>query len=160
MLRGVGRKWIKNGEKGIIQGNPRSDIESIWVNGNIFGLCIYFNGKWAEIESKIIQKEWVKCNTQEEWDFVAKKLGRTDPTKFKVNGDCIKLTLPNTSRFTKPEEYYTFKEWLELNGLSIGTIKWIDKGTINNFTIEYPATPDEYVKQQEFDPYSQIIELE
>jgi hypothetical protein len=134
--------WVRDTKIGIIKGKPYWDPNGIWAMGSIYELCIYLDGKWAEIESKPIQKNWVKCNTQEEWDFVSKKLGRTDPTKFKIYGDCINLLSPNTARFNKPDEYYTFEEWLELSGISIGTVELVDNGTIESTTIEY-------IKQQE-----------
>lgn len=57
----------------------------------------------------------VECNTQEEWDYVIKKLGRTDSTEYKVVGDCVNLDYPNRSfyRYNLNNEdiIYTFKEW-------------------------------------------------
>ncbi|MCP4255043.1 MAG: hypothetical protein GY775_16875 [Candidatus Scalindua sp.] len=59
-------------------------------------------------------KPWIKCATQEEWDFVAKKLGRTSTIPFKEIGDSILITIPNSSAFTH-SNFYTFTEWCEEN---------------------------------------------
>lgn len=60
-------------------------------------------------------KKFVKCETQEQWNFVSEKLGRTSKVKYRKCGDCIKLSYPDSSEFKSLTEAYTFQEWCDLN---------------------------------------------
>lgn len=61
--------------------------------------------------------EVVHCTTQEEWDFVAKVLGRTTSVSFNYFGDCIRLNNPECSEkltYCKNDnncKIYSFQEW-------------------------------------------------
>ena len=46
--------WIQNDETGMISGIPYiQEDKNIWVKGSYYELCIYREGKWAEIDTKV-----------------------------------------------------------------------------------------------------------
>jgi hypothetical protein len=101
----------------------------------------------------------VHCKTQEEWDFAAKKLGRTDPIPFLTyDRCCINLNNPNcsysetsVSRYTK----YSFEEWCEMNNYTPDFLKKTKKYTkeelLNNHKlIVYLNNQEEWERLNKF----------
>lgn len=63
--------------------------------------------------------KYVHCETQEEWDFAAKKLNRTCAVPYKECGDSICITNPEGSNFKSiltNGKMYSFQEWCDKFG--------------------------------------------
>ena len=79
-----------------------------------------FFDKYSKVETAYKGKV-VHCETQEQWDFASKKLGRNSVVKYKEFGDCINIDVPGGSNtvdyFTKRDfKVLSFQEWLDENG--------------------------------------------
>lgn len=71
----------------------------------------------------------VYCKNQKEWDFVSKKLGRTDPTEYNKVGNCIVLINPDSSvtHTSNYHEIISFEDWCKENNYTFNLtpiLKW------------------------------------
>lgn len=117
----------------------------VYDNNGTYELFDSNNGIWAEIISQPKEKvetkmkKYVKCETQEQWDYAVKKLGRKSSVPYKRCGDCINLNFPSNSQFKGLNEAYTFQEWLDLNNYTfeeefkVGDYVYLDKIDLKSF---------------------------
>ena len=81
----------------------------------------------------IKMKKYVKCDTQEQWDFVKTKYNQNTCSSLFYENRYIDLTLPGNSYYnhelTEPYKLYTFQEWLDLNGYTF------EEGISNKFNV-------------------------
>ena len=87
--------------------------------------------KMCKLAKFIDKPQAVHCANQQQWDFAASKLGRTDKIGYNDCGDIISIDSPNNSFFstsTKANSYeiLSFEAWCKLNDYSVSEPKWYE----------------------------------
>lgn len=100
------------------------------VNTDLFGFDMNYNEmyKLAKFTDK---PQAVHCANQQQWDFAASKLGRTDKIGYNGCGDIISIDSPNNSFFSTSNkansyEILSFEDWCKLNDYSVNEPKWYE----------------------------------
>ena len=101
-----------------------------YVSTNLFGFDMNYN-KMCKLAKFIDKPQAVHCANQQQWDFAASKLGRTDKIGYNDCGDIISIDSPNNSFFstsTKANSYeiLSFEAWCKLNDYSVSEPKWYE----------------------------------
>ena len=94
---------------------------------------LFFDKYPKEIKPKYKGKV-VHCETQEQWNFACKKLGRKDTVPWSKTKNTINLANPDSSStknvwFKKEFQVLSFQEWLDENGYVFGDKPKFIEGT-------------------------------
>ena len=98
------------------------------VSTDLFGFDMNYN-EMCKLAKFTDKPQAVHCANQQQWDFAASKLGRTDKIGYNYCGDIISIDSPNNSFFqhsTKANSYeiLSFEAWCKLNDYSVSEPKW------------------------------------
>ena len=100
------------------------------VSTDLFGFDMNYS-EMCKLAKFIDKPQAVHCANQQQWDFAASKLGRTDKIGYNDCGDIISIDSPNNSFFstsTKANSYeiLSFEAWYKLNDYSVSEPKWYE----------------------------------